>query len=54
MAQYYFMVGLLAMAMCSDVTIIKGAGLNVYTTFITGSSVLFGEAASQYIFWLIV
>jgi hypothetical protein len=48
------MVGLLAMAMgVQNVTIEGVGGLNVYTTFQHWFIVLFGEAASQYIFWLI-
>ena len=48
------MVALLALAMgVQNVTIRNVAGLHVYTTFITGSLVLFGESASQYIFWFI-
>jgi uncharacterized membrane protein YoaK (UPF0700 family) len=35
------------------VTIRRVSGLHVYTTFITGSLVLFAEAASQYIVWFI-
>lgn len=54
MPKYYLMIGLLALAMgVQNVTIRRVGGLHVYTTFITGSLVLFGEAASQFIFWLI-
>ena len=52
--RYYFMVGLLAVAMgVQNVTLRRVGGLNVYTTFITGTLVRFGEAASQYIFWFV-
>lgn len=52
MTKYYLMVGLLALAMgVQNVTIRRVGGLHVYTTFITGSLVLFAEAASEYIFW---
>jgi uncharacterized membrane protein YoaK (UPF0700 family) len=50
--KYYLMVVLLAVAMgIQNVTIRKVGGLNVYTTFITGSLVKFGEALSEYILW---
>ncbi len=51
---YYLMVALLALAMgVQNVTIRKVGGLHLYTTFITGTLVLFAESASQYVFWFI-
>jgi uncharacterized membrane protein YoaK (UPF0700 family) len=47
------MVASLTVAMgVQNVTIRKIGGLNIYTTLVTGSLVKFGEAASEYVFWL--
>jgi uncharacterized membrane protein YoaK (UPF0700 family) len=51
--QYYLMIALLALAMgIQNVTIRKVGGINVYTTFVTGTLVKFAEALSSYLFWL--
>lgn len=51
--KFFVMVALLAIAMgIQNVVIRKVAGLNVYTTFVTGSLVKFAENLSQYAFWL--
>jgi uncharacterized membrane protein YoaK (UPF0700 family) len=50
--RYYLIVALLTVAMgVQNVTIRKIGGINVYTTFVTGSLVKFGEAAANFIFW---
>jgi Protein of unknown function (DUF1275) len=47
-AQYYLMVGILAFAMgVQNVVVRRVGGLTVYTTFVTGALVQFGEAVSQ-------
>jgi len=51
--KYYLMVALLTVSMgLQNVTVRKIGGLNVYTTFVTGSLVKFGEAAASFIFWV--
>lgn len=50
---FFLMVALLAVAMgIQNVAIRRVGGLNIYTTFVTGSLVKFGEALSDYLFWL--
>jgi len=50
--RYYLIVALLTVAMgVQNVTIRKIGGINIYTTFVTGSLVKFGEAAANFIFW---
>ncbi len=47
------MVALLAVAMgIQNVVIRKVGGINVYTTFVTGTLVKFAESLSEYLFWL--
>ncbi len=47
------MVALLAIPMgIQNVVIRKVGGINVYTTFVTGSLVKFAENLSQYLFWV--
>jgi len=51
--KYYFLVALLTLAMgLQNVSIRKVGGLNVYTTFVTGSLVKFAESASDFLFWI--
>lgn len=51
--KFYAMVALLAIAMgVQNVTIRRVGGLNVYTTFVTGSLVKFGESFAAYLFWI--
>jgi uncharacterized membrane protein YoaK (UPF0700 family) len=51
--RYYLNVALLTVAMgMQNVTIRKVGGLNVYTTFVTGSLVKFAEATASFIFWV--
>jgi uncharacterized membrane protein YoaK (UPF0700 family) len=51
--KFYVMLALLSTAMgVQNVTIRRVGGLNVYTTFVTGSLVKFGEALSEYLFWV--
>ncbi|HLK85268.1 MAG TPA: YoaK family protein [Candidatus Binataceae bacterium] len=51
--KFFALVGLLAIAMgIQNVVIRKIGGINVYTTFVTGSLVKFAENLSQYLFWL--
>ena len=51
--KFFAMVALLAVAMgLQNVVIRKVGGLNVYTTFVTGSLVKFAENLSLYLFWL--
>jgi uncharacterized membrane protein YoaK (UPF0700 family) len=51
--KYYLVVALLTLAMgLQNVTIRKVGGLNIYTTFVTGSLVKFAESTADFIFWL--
>lgn len=51
--KFFVMVALLAIPMgIQNVAIRKVGGINVYTTFVTGSLVKFAENLSQYLFWL--
>ena len=51
--KFFVMVALLAVPMgIQNVVIRKVGGLNVYTTFVTGSLVKFAESLSEYLFWL--
>jgi uncharacterized membrane protein YoaK (UPF0700 family) len=51
--KFFVMVALLAIPMgMQNVAIRTVGGLNVYTTFVTGSLVKFAESLSQYLFWL--
>ncbi len=51
--KFFAMVALLAISMgIQNVVIRKVGGLNVYTTFVTGTLVKFAETLSQYLFWL--
>jgi len=51
--KFFVMVALLAIPMgIQNVVIRNVGGLNVYTTFVTGSLVKFAENLSQYLFWL--
>jgi uncharacterized membrane protein YoaK (UPF0700 family) len=51
--KFFLMVALLAIPMgVQNVVIRQVGGLNVYTTFVTGSLVKFAESFSQYLFWL--
>ncbi|MGH7931837.1 MAG: YoaK family protein [Candidatus Binataceae bacterium] len=51
--KFYLMVALLTIAMgIQNVAIRSVGGLNVYTTFVTGSLVKFAESLSTYLFWL--
>lgn len=51
--KFFAMVALLAIAMgIQNVVIRKVGGINVYTTFVTGSLVKFAEMFSQYLFWI--
>jgi uncharacterized membrane protein YoaK (UPF0700 family) len=52
-AKYYLVVALLTLAMgLQNVTIRKVGGLNIYTTFVTGTLVRFAESAAEFIFWI--
>jgi len=52
-AKFFLMVALLAVPMgIQNVVIRKVGGINVYTTFVTGSLVKFAESLSEYLFWL--
>lgn len=52
-AMFFLMVALLATSMgIQNVAIRRVGGINVYTTFVTGALVKFGEAVSEYLFWL--
>jgi uncharacterized membrane protein YoaK (UPF0700 family) len=52
-ARFYPIVALLTFAMAmQNVTIRKVGGLNVYTTFVTGSLVKFAEATASFFFWV--
>ncbi len=51
--KYYLVVALLTLAMgLQNVTIRKVGGLNIYTTFVTGTLVKFAESVSDMIFWI--
>src|SRR5271155_2657465 len=51
--KFFAMVALLAISMgIQNVVIRKVGGINVYTTFVTGSLVKFAESLSEYLFWL--
>src|SRR5580658_11080468 len=51
--KFFLMVALLAVPMgIQNVVIRKVGGLNVYTTFVTGSLVKFAESMSEYLFWV--
>ena len=51
--KFFVMVALLAIAMgIQNVAIRKVGGINVYTTFVTGSLVKFAENLSEFLFWL--
>ena len=51
--KFFVMVALLAIPMgIQNVVIRKVGGINVYTTFVTGSLVKFAENLAQYLFWL--
>ena len=51
--KFFVMVALLAIPMgLQNVVIRNVGGLNVYTTFVTGSLVKFAENLSQYLFWM--
>jgi uncharacterized membrane protein YoaK (UPF0700 family) len=51
--KFFAMVALLAVPMgIQNVVIRKVGGINVYTTFVTGSLVKFAENLSEYLFWL--
>ncbi|HSZ22937.1 MAG TPA: YoaK family protein [Candidatus Sulfotelmatobacter sp.] len=51
--KFFAMVALLATAMgIQNVVLREVGGLNVYTTFVTGSLVKFAESLSQYLLWL--
>ena len=51
--KFFAMVALLAVPMgIQNVVIRKVGGINVYTTFVTGSLVKFSENLSEYLFWL--
>ncbi len=50
--KFFLMVALLAVPMgIQNVVIRKVGGMNVYTTFVTGSLVKFAENLSEYLFW---
>jgi uncharacterized membrane protein YoaK (UPF0700 family) len=52
-AKFFLMVALLAVPMgIQNVVIRKVGGINVYTTFVTGSLVKFAESLSEYLFWV--
>jgi uncharacterized membrane protein YoaK (UPF0700 family) len=51
--KFFVMVALLAIPMgIQNVVIRKVGGINVYTTFVTGTLVKFAESLSEYLFWL--
>jgi uncharacterized membrane protein YoaK (UPF0700 family) len=51
--KFFVMVALLAIPMgIQNVVIRKVGGINVYTTFVTGSLVKFAENLSLYLFWM--
>jgi uncharacterized membrane protein YoaK (UPF0700 family) len=50
--RYFLIVAMLTIALgMQNVTLRKVGGLNVYTTFVTGSLVKFGESAASLMFW---
>jgi uncharacterized membrane protein YoaK (UPF0700 family) len=50
--KFLLMAALLAIAMgLQNVSVRRVGGINVYTTFVTGSLVKFAEALSDYLFW---
>ncbi|MGC1678183.1 MAG: YoaK family protein [Candidatus Binataceae bacterium] len=51
--KFFLMVALLAIPMgIQNVVIRKVGGMNVYTTFVTGTLVKFAENFAEYLFWL--
>ncbi len=51
-SRFFLMVALLTISMgLQNVSIRNVGGLNVYTTFVTGSLVKFAESLSDYLFW---
>src|SRR5260370_40616399 len=51
--KFFLMVALLAVPMgIQNVVIRRVRGINVYTTFVTGSLVIFAEHLAEYLFWL--
>jgi uncharacterized membrane protein YoaK (UPF0700 family) len=51
--KFFAMVALLTVSMgLQNVSIRKVGGMNVYTTFVTGSLVKFAESISEYLFWV--
>ncbi|MFZ0657751.1 MAG: YoaK family protein [Candidatus Binataceae bacterium] len=51
--KFFLMVALLAIPMgIQNVVIRKVGGINVYTTFVTGTLVKFAESLAEYLFWL--
>ena len=51
--KFFVMVALLTISMgLQNVSIRKVGGMNVYTTFVTGSLVKFAESISEYLFWV--
>ncbi len=51
--KFFVMVALLTIAMgLQNVSIRKVGGINVYTTFVTGSLVKFAESVSEFLFWM--
>ncbi len=50
--KFFLMVAMLAIPMgIQNVVIRKVGGMNVYTTFVTGSLVKFAESLSEFLFW---
>ncbi len=51
--KFFVMVALLTVAMgLQNVSIRRVGGMNVYTTFVTGSLVKFAESVSEFLFWM--
>jgi uncharacterized membrane protein YoaK (UPF0700 family) len=51
--KFFAMVALLTISMgLQNVSIRKVGGMNVYTTFVTGSLVKFAESVSEFLFWV--
>ncbi|HLI82156.1 MAG TPA: YoaK family protein [Candidatus Binataceae bacterium] len=51
--RFFAMVALLTIAMgLQNASIRRVGGMNVYTTFVTGSLVKFGESVSDFLFWM--
>jgi uncharacterized membrane protein YoaK (UPF0700 family) len=51
-ARYYLTVALLALAMgMQNVVVRRIGGVNIYTTFVTGTLVKFVEAVASFVFW---